>query len=457
MEQTKLTQHDTIVAVSTPNGSGGIAVIRVSGKDAIEIVNSAWKGKNLLAVDSHTAHLGRIVNIDNEIIDEVVATVFRSPNSFTGENTIEISCHGSKWIQRELVNELIRRGCRSALGGEFSQRAFINGKIDLAEAEGIADLIASSSRAAHRIAISQMKGDFSKKLLELRQQLLNFVSLIELELDFSEEDVEFADRTHLTDLAQEIKSILDSLARSFSIGSAIKSGIPIALVGATNVGKSTLLNRLLNEDKAIVSDVHGTTRDVIEDTIEIEGILFRIIDTAGLRETADIVENLGIERTRNKISNASLILWIIDPTNNPEEQIRQMNQYRGKLLSDQRLITVINKSDTLTNSHDLLDEAVTISAKTGDGIEKLITAITSGYTSKVSEHDIIITNARHYDALLHASESIERAIQGLQSGISGDFVSQDIRETMHYLGEITGTISTDDLLGNIFANFCIGK
>lgn len=457
MEQTKLTQHDTIVAVSTPNGSGGIAVIRVSGKDAIEIVNSAWKGKNLLAVDSHTAHLGRIVNIDNEIIDEVVATVFRSPNSFTGENTIEISCHGSKWIQRELVNELIRRGCRSALGGEFSQRAFINGKIDLAEAEGIADLIASSSRAAHRIAISQMKGDFSKKLLELRQQLLNFVSLIELELDFSEEDVEFADRTHLTDLAQEIKSMLDSLTRSFSIGSVIKSGIPIALVGATNVGKSTLLNRLLNEDKAIVSDVHGTTRDVIEDTIEIEGILFRIIDTAGLRETADIVENLGIERTRNKISNASLILWIIDPTNNPEEQIRQMNQYRGKLLSDQRLITVINKSDTLTNSHDLLDEAVTISAKTGDGIEKLITAITSGYTSKVSEHDIIITNARHYDALLHASESIERAIQGLQSGISGDFVSQDIRETMHYLGEITGTISTDDLLGNIFANFCIGK
>ncbi len=457
MEQTKLTQHDTIVAVSTPNGSGGIAVIRVSGKDAIEIVNSAWKGKNLLAVDSHTAHLGRIVNIDNEIIDEVVATVFRSPNSFTGENTIEISCHGSKWIQRELVNELIRRGCRSALGGEFSQRAFINGKIDLAEAEGIADLIASSSRAAHRIAISQMKGDFSKKLLELRQQLLNFVSLIELELDFSEEDVEFADRTHLTDLAQEIKSMLDSLTRSFSIGSVIKSGIPIALVGATNVGKSTLLNRLLNEDKAIVSDVHGTTRDVIEDTIEIEGILFRIIDTAGLRETADIVENLGIERTRNKISNASLILWIIDPTNNPEEQIRQMNQYRGKLSSDQRLITVINKSDTLTNSHDLLDEAVTISAKTGDGIEKLITAITSGYTSKVSEHDIIITNARHYDALLHASESIERAIQGLQSGISGDFVSQDIRETMHYLGEITGTISTDDLLGNIFANFCIGK
>ncbi len=457
MEQIKLTQQDTIVAVSTPNGSGGIAVIRVSGKDAIEIVNSAWKGKNLIAVGSHTAHLGRIVNIDNEIIDEVVATVFRSPNSFTGENTIEISCHGSQWIQRELVNELVRRGCRPALGGEFSQRAFINGKIDLAEAEGIADLIASSSRAAHRIAISQMKGDFSKKLSGLRQQLLNFVSLIELELDFAEEDVEFADRTHLTDLAQKIKSILDSLARSFSIGSAIKSGIPIALVGATNVGKSTLLNRLLNEDKAIVSNVHGTTRDVIEDTIEIEGILFRIIDTAGLRETADIVENLGIERTRNKISNASLILWIIDPTNNPEEQIRQMNQYRDKLSCDQRLITVINKSDTLTNSYGLIDEAITISAKTGNGIEKLITAITSGYTSKVSEHDIIITNARHYNALIHASESIERAIQGLQSGISGDFISQDIRETMHYLGEITGTISTDDLLGNIFANFCIGK
>lgn len=451
--------EDTIVAISTPHGIGGIAVLRISGNKAIEIVNSAWQGKSLIDAKSHTAHLGYIVDAEGNAIDQVVATIFRNPKSFTGEDTVEIACHGSLWIQKELMNELIRRGCRPARGGEFSQRAFINGKLDLAEAEGVADLIASSSRAAHRVAMSQMRGDFSDKLSSLRQQLLEFVSLIELELDFSEEDVEFADRSRLINLAADVKDTVDNLADSFSIGATLKDGIPVAIAGVTNVGKSTLLNRLLHEEKAIVSNIHGTTRDFVEDTIEIKGILFRFIDTAGLRETSDIVENLGIERAEKKIKNAALILWVIDPTAELQPQIYRLHTASTDLHDEQRILVVVNKSDATRIDLSLLNdfEVIEISAKTGYGIKELETRLTETYTHETEKHDIIITNARHYQALLKASETMGRAIDGLNNGLPGDLVSQDIRECMHYLGEITGDISTDDLLGNIFAHFCIGK
>lgn len=451
--------EDTIVAVSTPHGIGGIAVLRISGSKAIEIVNSAWQGKSLIDAKSHTAHLGYIVDAEGNAIDQVVATIFRNPKSFTGEDTVEIACHGSLWIQKELMNELIRRGCRPARGGEFSQRAFINGKLDLAEAEGVADLIASSSRAAHRVAMSQMRGDFSDKLSSLRQQLLEFVSLLELELDFSEEDVEFADRSRLINLAADVKDTVDNLADSFSIGATLKDGIPVAIAGVTNVGKSTLLNRLLHEEKAIVSNIHGTTRDFVEDTIEIKGILFRFIDTAGLRETSDIVENLGIERAEKKIKDVALILWVIDPTAELQPQIDRLHTASTDLHNEQRILVVVNKSDATRIDLSLLNdfEVIEISAKTGYGIKELETRLTETYAHETEKHDIIITNARHYQALLKASETMGRAIDGLNNGLPGDLVSQDIRECMHYLGEITGDISTDDLLGNIFANFCVGK
>lgn len=450
---------DTIVAISTPKGVGGIAVIRISGTDAIKIINSSWKGIDLEKVETHTAHLGYVIGKDNEVIDQVVATIFRAPKSFTGENVVEISCHGSSWIQKEMINELVRRGARPATRGEFSQRAFINGKMDLAEIEAVADLIVSSSRAAHKIAISQMRGDFSNKLSELRQQLLNFVSLIELELDFSEEEVEFADRQQLTDLAINVKNIVDNLANSFSIGSSIKDGIPVAIAGVTNVGKSTLLNRLLHEEKAIVSDVHGTTRDFVEDTIEINGILFRFIDTAGLRETSDIVENIGIQRAEKKIKDASLLLWIIDPSADLNSQIERLANARKTLTEEQRMIVIVNKKDVASINLNLLEDydVIEISAKTGEGIDTLEHRLIATYETETEKHDIIITNARHYQALIKASETLERVLEGLNIGLPGDLISQDIRECMHYLGEITGQISTDDLLGNIFANFCIGK
>ncbi|MBQ1184563.1 MAG: tRNA uridine-5-carboxymethylaminomethyl(34) synthesis GTPase MnmE, partial [Muribaculaceae bacterium] len=378
---------------------------------------------------------------------------------FTGEDVVEIAAHGSTWIQNEIINELVRHGCRPARGGEFSQRAFLNGKVDLAEAEGIADLIASSSRAAHHIAMSQMKGEFSFKLSTLRGQLLNFVSLLELELDFSEEEVEFADRSQLISLATEIKTIVDNLADSFSIGASIKEGIPIAIAGVTNVGKSTLLNRLLRDDKAIVSDVHGTTRDFVEDTMQINGILFRFIDTAGLRDTDDIVENIGIQRAEKKIKDASLILWVIDPTSDIAPQLERLNAADSQLSEHQQLIVIVNKADvdTLDNSLLARHDVIHLSAKTGQGITDLESKLTDIFRTQTDRHDIIVTNARHYQALLSASEALSRALDALNINLPGDLVSQDIRQAMYHLGEITGEISTDDLLGNIFANFCIGK
>ena len=476
-----VTFDDTICAISTPAGTGGIAVVRVSGADALTIVSKCWKGIDLSTAKSHTAHLGRIIDTtDGSTLDEVVLTLFRTPHSFTGEDVVEISCHGSQWIQRELVNTLIRCGCRAATGGEFTRRAFSNGRIDLSQAEAIADVIASSSRASHRIAISQMRGDFSRELNSLREQLLKFASLMELELDFSEEEVEFADRKALVTLAKSIKNVVDSLADSFSVGNAIKNGLPVAIVGETNAGKSTLLNYLLHDDRALVSDIHGTTRDVIEDTITLGGVLFRFIDTAGIRETSDTIENMGIERTFRKIDEAQLVLWIIDGTTHTDTLktvagrilpgVVQSTRSASATAPAKQLIAVVNKSDLMTEEgktemdrelDNLLPvnaEKIFISARQRTNLDRLEKSLIDAASLPDNDaNEVIVTNARHYEALIKAGEALSRSIQGLETGISGDFVSQDIRECMHYLGEITGEITPTDILTSIFSHFCIGK
>ena len=398
----------------------------------------------------------------------MVAALFKGPNSFTGEDVVELSCHGSTWVQQQLINLLIANGCRSAEGGEFTRRAFMNGRIDLSQAEAIADVIASSSRAAHRIAVSQMRGGFSKMLSDLRAQLLEFVSLLELELDFSEEDVEFADRTDLINLAKKIRSVIGSLADSFAMGNAIKNGFPVAIVGEPNAGKSTLLNRLLHDDKALVSDISGTTRDVIEDTIIIAGLKFRFIDTAGIRDTTDTIETMGIQRTFKKINEASIILWMIDATQ-PSQNIFEMASAIKPHLNDKHTIAVINKIDAVDEktiksietaiASTIINASIAkISAKNDiavDQLEQLLVA--AAQVAETDENAVVITNARHYEALSRASQALDRAIPALIDGISGDFVAQDIRECMHYLGEITGEITTHELLGSIFSRFCIGK
>ncbi len=461
-------ENQIIAAISTPAGMGGIAIIRLSGSGCIELVDKIFKSpsKKLLKDQKpNTIHFGIILK-DDEILDEVLVSIFKKPHSFTGEDSIEISCHGSTYIQQNILKLLFENGATIAKPGEFTQRAFANGKMDLSQAESVADLIASTSASTHRLALNQMRGGISDKLIELRNKLLDFTSLIELELDFSEEDVEFANRENLKALANDIETHIKKLADSFSLGNAIKTGIPVAIVGETNTGKSTLLNLLLHEEKAIVSDIHGTTRDVIEDTINIKGITFRLIDTAGIRETQDEIENIGIERTFKKLEQANIVLWLVDAETDNEHILSLANKILP-LLNDKKVILIFNKIDAVSADRkfikdnllkDELPDRIFISAKYNDGIDKLEDKLIEvANIPDFGRQDIIITNLRHYEALEKALKAIQRINEGLDLNISGDFLSQDIRECMHYLGEITGQISTDEILGNIFGKFCIGK
>lgn len=460
--------EDIICAISTPPGMGAIAVIRLSGPGSIALVENVFQspsGKKLAQAKPNTVHFGR-VEWEGTLLDEVLVTLFHAPRSFTGEESVEIACHGSVYIQQKLVELLLAQGARLAQAGEFTRRAFRNGKYDLSQAEAVADLIASTSGASHRVAMNQMRGGFAKKLAQLRDKLLQFVSLIELELDFSEEEVEFANREQLYQLTAEIEEEIASLAGSFQLGNAIKSGIPVAIIGETNVGKSTLLNLLLQEEKAIVSDIHGTTRDVIEDTMNIGGITFRFIDTAGIRHTTDAIETMGIERTYRKIEQASIVLWVIDVTA-PRDQILNLAQSVAPKLKGKEVILLFNKSDLATQTQleelasilpKVAGQRLFISAKTRKGSEQLQDLLVQAAAiPSIGEEDVIVTNLRHYESLTKALEAIRRVKEGLDIGITHDFLSQDIRECMFYLGEITGQISTDEILGNIFAKFCIGK
>lgn len=463
--------QDTICAIATAQG-GAIGSIRVSGPEAITITGRiftpAKSGKLLSEQKPYTLTFGRIYN-GEEMIDEVLVSLFRAPHSYTGEDSTEITCHGSSYILQQVMQLLIKNGCRMAQPGEYTQRAFLNGKMDLSQAEAVADLIASSSAATHRLALSQMRGGFSKELTTLREKLLNFTSMIELELDFSEEDVEFADRSALRRLADEIEEVIARLANSFSVGNVIKNGVPVAIIGETNAGKSTLLNVLLNEDKAIVSDIHGTTRDVIEDTVNIGGITFRFIDTAGIRETSDTIENIGIERTFQKLDQAEIVLWMIDSA----DAISQLTLLSDKILprcEHKQLILVFNKVELIneTQKNELASqfsehigseiESIFISAKqrlhTDELQQRLVAA---AHLPTVTQNDVIVTNVRHYEALTRALDAIHRVQEGLDANISGDFLSQDIRECIFHLSDIAGEVTNDMVLQNIFAHFCIGK
>jgi len=447
---------------------GAIAVIRLSGEGSAALTDLIFRspsGKKLSEAAANTVHFGRILS-DGEVLDEVLVTLFHAPHSFTGEESVEISCHGSLYIQQKMMELLLANGARMAQAGEFTRRAFRNGKFDLSQAEAVADLIASASRASHRVAMNQMRGGFAQKLTLLRDKLLQFVSLIELELDFSEEDVEFANREKLYELTHEIEEEIVRLTDSFRLGNAIKSGIPVAIIGDTNAGKSTLLNLLLNEERAIVSDIHGTTRDVIEDVVNMEGVTFRFIDTAGIRQTTDTIETLGIERTYRKIEQASIILWMIDLTT-PGEKIKTMAASVIPRMKDKHVILLFNKADLIPEEEragmdpiipELKADRLFISAKQQLNIEQLQQLLVKAAgIPTIGEEDLIVTNLRHYEALNRALEAIHRVEEGLEIGITHDFISQDIRECMFYLGEITGQISTDEILGNIFSKFCIGK
>ena len=459
--------QDTICAIATAQG-GAIGCIRVSGPEAIEITSCiftpAATNRELGDSKPYTLTFGRIYD-GSEVIDEVLVSLFRAPHSYTGENSTEITCHGSAYILQKVLQLLIKNGCRMAAPGEYTQRAFLNGKMDLSQAEAVADLIASSSAATHRLAMSQMRGGFSKELATLRDQLLHFTSLIELELDFSDhEELEFADRSELCQLANNIEKVIARLVNSFNVGNAIKNGVPVAIIGETNAGKSTLLNVLLNEDKAIVSDIHGTTRDIIEDTVNIGGITFRFIDTAGIRETSDTIESLGIERTFQKLDQAEIVLWMIDATNAQA----QITQLAGQLLprcERKQLILVYNKADLVDNIQNSIPDnfpdnvqSNTLSAKKREHIEELQRMlITSAHLPTITQNDVIVTNVRHYEALNNALEAIHRVQEGLTNNISGDFISQDIRDCIFHLSDIAGEVTNDMVLQNIFQHFCIGK
>ena len=463
-----MTNNDTIIALATPSGAGAISVIRISGKYAISIVNNSFrsvkKQKSLIDQKTHTIHLGHILK-DGKELDEVLVSVFKDPNSYTGENVVEISCHGSPYIQQEIIQLFLRHGCRIANPGEFTLRAFLNGKLDLSQAEAVADLIASDNEASHQVAIQQMRGGFSNEIKALRDELMNFASLIELELDFAEEDVEFANRDQFKDLIERITKVLKHLIDSFAVGNVIKNGIPVAIVGEPNVGKSTLLNALLNEEKAIVSDIAGTTRDAIEDELTIGGIGFRFIDTAGIRDTKDVVESIGIKKTFEKIDQSQVVIYLFDAETSATnlgtvliEIEKIINKHPQK-----PLIIIANKIDRLDDIQlaeltNNIPEAILLSAKTGFGVEELTNKLLSLInTGALRNNDTIVTNSRHYDALLKALEEIQKVKQGMDSNLSGDLLAIDIRQALYHFGEITGEITSDDLLGNIFANFCIGK
>lgn len=467
--------NETIVALATPAGSGAIAVIRISGPKAIEFVAPVFEGRrkiDLREQASHTLQLGYIKD-GERIIDESLVSVFRGTHSYTGEPTIEISCHGSPFIQQEIVNLMLRQGCRAAKPGEFTMRAFLNGKMELSQAEAVADLIASDNEAAHQMAMNQMRGGFAQEIQQLREELLNFASLIELELDFGEEDVEFANRDQLQELIWKIQSTLNKLIDSFAVGNVLKRGIPVAIIGEPNAGKSTLLNALLNEDRAIVSDIAGTTRDTIEDDISIGGIGFRFIDTAGIRETTDKIEGLGIQKTFEKIKKASIALLMIPSVqaindDDKQKMIVEINRIKNRF-PDKPFLIVVNKIDLLkeeeieslkeTLGHIAGADLQLISAKKKIGVEGLKNKLKNYVdTGALRNNDTIVTNSRHYDSLLKAQQEINRVQDGLNAGLTGDLLAIDIRQALHYFGEITGeAIDPDKLLGHIFANFCIGK
>ncbi|MCL4118066.1 UNVERIFIED_CONTAM: hypothetical protein GTU68_018017 [Idotea baltica] len=460
--------NDTIIALATPSGAGAIAVIRVSGPKAFSIVGVHFKSvidkKTLQSQKTHTIHLGHIID-EGKTLDEVLISVFRNPNSYTGEDVIEISCHGSVFIQQEIIQLFLRSGCRMASAGEFTLRAFLNGKLDLSQAEAVADLIASDNEASHQIAMQQMRGGFSSEIAKLREELLNFASLIELELDFAEEDVEFADRSQFKSLIDRIIFVLKRLIDSFAVGNVIKNGIPVAIVGEPNVGKSTLLNALLNEDRAIVSEIAGTTRDTIEDEITIGGIGFRFIDTAGIRETQDVVESIGIKKTFEKIDQAQVVVYLFDSAKMISDLKRiqvEIEQIKNKY-PQKPLLIIANKIDQIDDSQlaelqNQIEGIQLLSAKSGFGVERLTNKLLGLInTGALRNNETIVTNSRHYDALLKAFKEVNKVKQGLESGLSGDLLAIDIRQALYHFGEITGEITNDDLLGNIFANFCIGK
>ncbi len=465
-------RDDTIIALATAPGIGAIAVLRLSGIEAIDLVSDHFKmksGKVLKKQKSHTIHYGAILDDEREL-DHVLVSLFKAPHSYTGEDVVEISCHGSPYIQQQILQLFLNKGCSMAEPGEFTLRAFLNGKMDLSQAEAVADLIASDSEASHQVAMQQMRGGFSSDIKKLRAELLHFASMIELELDFAEEDVEFADRQKLVDLLTDISQVLQRLINSYALGNVLKNGIPTAIIGEPNVGKSTLLNALLKEDRAIVSEIAGTTRDSIEDEMIIGGISFRFIDTAGIRETDDTVESIGIKRTYEKISNASVVILLVEATDYLYKDDQVHKRYLELLedYPDKSLMLVLNKSDEL-DDYQFKDvdtalakekevNSVVLSAKTGDGIDqlqhKLLEYIDKGI---LQNNDTVVTNSRHYEALQKSLRDIEQVREGLNSGLSGDLLAIDIRQALHHLGEITGEITTEDLLGNIFANFCIGK
>ena len=470
--------EDTICAPATVPGTGAVSVIRVSGSDALTIVDKVvtCRRGNIADADGYTIKFGTVHTSSGEILDEVLVSVFRAPHSYTGENSAEISCHASSYIASTLMDLLYEAGARAAEPGEFTQRAFLNGKMDLAQAEAVADVISSQNVTAHRIAFKQMKGGFSSELRSMRSELLELVSLMELELDFSEEEVEFADRARLDSLLAEIISHVSRLIDSFRLGNAIKNGVPVAIAGATNTGKSTLLNALLGEDRAIVSDIHGTTRDTIEETLNIDGILFRFIDTAGLRETTETVEKIGIERTFKKISEASIVLGMVDLTRDFESTCETVREIIGKVdFSIQNLVILLNKTDisevnnNVTTSNFIVSELenkgvagkipiIPISARTGAGISELRAHLASTQRNLLGDSDTtLVTNQRHVQALNDARTSLLRVREGLAAGLPTDLAAQDIREAIYHIGSIVGEISTDEVLGNIFANFCIGK